>query len=154
MKDATLCYIMDRDRILLQKKAAGFGAGKWNAPGGKIRPGESPERAAVREVQEETGLRVDGMEQMGVLNFLEKDGDAIGHFFTVHVFKVDHFSGQPQESREGPLEWFTQDHLPYDQMWEDDRIWLPAMLRGEKFRGDFLFDKGFQKMLDHHLVKV
>jgi 8-oxo-dGTP pyrophosphatase MutT (NUDIX family) len=32
--------------------------GEWDSPGGHIEPGETPEQAAVREVQEETGLRI------------------------------------------------------------------------------------------------
>ena len=58
MKDATICYLFKDSQVLLQKKAEGkFGAGKWNAPGGKIKMTESPETAIMREIQEETGRR-------------------------------------------------------------------------------------------------
>ena len=46
--EAVLCYIRDGGRVLLQHKAEGrFGGGFWNAPGGKIVDGESPEQAAA-----------------------------------------------------------------------------------------------------------
>jgi len=30
--------------------------------------------------------------------------------------------------------------VPLDEMWEDDRLWLPRMLDGESFSGFFVFD--------------
>jgi mutator protein MutT len=39
--------------------------GLWELPGGKIEPGESPEAAARREVEEETGIRVSVVEKLG-----------------------------------------------------------------------------------------
>jgi len=154
MKDATLCYIFDDNRILLQKKAEGrFGGGKWNAPGGKIKTFETPIRAVIREVREETGLKVSNVSQVGILTFLEEDGkDKIGKFFTVHVFKAGAYSGEMRNSPEGKLKWFDTDSIPYDGMWEDDTVWFPAVLNDKGFRGDFLFTKGFKKMIDHKMV--
>ena len=34
------------------------------------------------------------------------------------------------------------DAIPYGEMWEDDRIWLPEILAGRPVRGDFLFESG------------
>jgi 8-oxo-dGTP diphosphatase len=46
-------------RILLQQRAAGRQmAGLWEFPGGKVEPGERPERALVRELAEELGIAV------------------------------------------------------------------------------------------------
>ncbi len=45
-------------RLLLIKRGHEPGMGLWSIPGGRIEPGESPEQAVVREVQEETGLSV------------------------------------------------------------------------------------------------
>ena len=56
---ATLCFILHDNKVLLLKKNPGlFGAGKWNAPGGKLQHGETAEHCAKREVYEETGLEV------------------------------------------------------------------------------------------------
>ena len=48
---ATLCFILKDNKILLLKKSKGLlGQGKWNAPGGKILPNEEATACAAREV--------------------------------------------------------------------------------------------------------
>jgi len=38
--------------------------------------------------------------------------------------------------------WCARDEIPFDEMWDDDRHWLPRILAGEVLRGDFLFRAG------------
>ena len=54
-----------QDRILLVRHS--YGPEGWFLPGGGIGKGESPERAAVRELAEETGCRAQGVEVLGSL---------------------------------------------------------------------------------------
>lgn len=56
--------------VLLTRRAAGLRrhAGQWALPGGKIDDGESPERAALRELEEEIGLGLTGAEVLGRLD--------------------------------------------------------------------------------------
>jgi 8-oxo-dGTP diphosphatase len=49
----------DTGRLLLVKRGHEPEAGRWSLPGGRVKPGESDWHALVREVREETGLRVD-----------------------------------------------------------------------------------------------
>src|SRR2546427_12105241 len=66
---ATLCFILHDNRVLLLKKNPGlFGAGIWNAPGGKLQPKETAEQCAAREVYEETGLRIREPRKIGTLD--------------------------------------------------------------------------------------
>jgi len=145
MNDAVLCYIFKDDKVLLQKKSRGkFGGGKWNAPGGKINEGETPEDAAIREVKEETGLDVTELESTGVLE-VKSEGDS----FSIHVFKTHSFNGTPQHGEEGTLKWFDTNTLPYNDMWEDDRHWLPYLLRDEKFTVHMFFTRDFKKLVEY-----
>ena len=56
MACAVAVVVTYRQRVLFGKRRTKSTAFEWQLPGGWIRPGESPSRAAVREVLEETGL--------------------------------------------------------------------------------------------------
>jgi 8-oxo-dGTP diphosphatase len=57
---AAAALVRNDGRLLLQQRPHGKPmAGLWELPGGKIEPGESPEEALVREVEEELGLLLD-----------------------------------------------------------------------------------------------
>jgi 8-oxo-dGTP pyrophosphatase MutT (NUDIX family) len=56
----TAVYARRGDEILILKRAAGALTGAWYLPGGALDPGESIERCAERELEEEAGLRPTG----------------------------------------------------------------------------------------------
>jgi len=132
----TLVFVFDGERVLLIRKKRGLGAGKVNGPGGRQEPGESIEQCGIRETREEVGLVVSGLSLAGVLRFQFADGYATH----VHVFRTDTFEGSPIETDEALPFWTPVDAIPYDEMWADDRLWIPMMLEGKAFEGRFLFD--------------
>ncbi len=149
--EATICLIRRDNRLLLQRKAAGrFGGGRWNAPGGKLRPGESRRDCAVREVLEETGLEVLDSRPQG--KFEEYFGDGEEPAWIVHVFTSSRFSGELQANGEGHLRWFSERRLPYARMWPSDRLWLPHVLAGGEFEATFWFDAAAGRLLQHEVV--
>jgi 8-oxo-dGTP diphosphatase len=143
---ATLLFVLDQERALLIRKKRGLGAGKINAPGGRIEPGELPAEAAVREVIEETGVTPFGVEKRGELRFQFVDGYSL----LCHVFRAFEFHGEPIETDEATPMWTALDALPFDEMWADDALWLPMLLADRTFDGRFVFDG--DAMLDHHIV--
>lgn len=134
---ATLVFVIREGRMLLIHKKRGLGAGKINGPGGRIDPGESPLACAIRETQEELHITPTGLAPCGELFFQFTDGLSIH----VTVFTATDLVGEPQETEEAKPLWAELHDIPYDQMWADDRLWIPLMLAGEKFSGRFLFDK-------------
>jgi 8-oxo-dGTP diphosphatase len=150
---ATLCYLRRGDRVLLLRKERGlFGEGKWNAPGGKMLLDELPETATVREMREETGLKVSGLQFHGILNFYLGGSRNLDQ--AVFVFSSKDCRGKLRRGREGDLKWFSVGRIPYDQMWPDDKIWLPLMLEGKSFVGDFYFTKNYAKLINYNIYET
>ena len=65
------------------------------------------------------------------------------------VYTTSSFSGNLKESEEGKLGWFSKQSIPYEQMWEDDRYWLPILISGRTFKGSFEFSADGKKIVDY-----
>lgn len=149
-KIMTLCFIHESDKVLLGMKKRGFGMGKWNGFGGKVRPGESLEETAKRELFEEIGIEVRQLDKRGLLHF-RNEGDE--ELIEVHVYRVMAYAGQPVEGEEMKPQWFDVGDIPYEEMWIDDPLWLPLYLADKLFYGKFLF-KGFRQVIEHSVEEV
>lgn len=143
--EATLLFVIDGSRVLLIRKKRGLGAGKINAPGGRLERGETPLRGAVREVEEEVGVTPLAPEALGSLSFQFLDGYSI----RARLFVARSHQGIPHETSEAVPAWFELDALPFGEMWADDILWVPHVLSGHSVTGFFVFDG--DRMLDHRL---
>jgi len=144
---ATLLYVLRGDEVLLVYKKRGHGQGKWNGIGGKL-DNESPVECVVREAREEAGINIKNVELCGILHFFsvyERDWD-------VFVYRTDDFEGEPTESEEVIPKWFKISEIPYDEMWEDDREWLPLVFTGHYFVGNYSFNG--DKLINSQLETV
>ena len=56
----------------------------------------------------------------------------------------------PTESREASPLWTRMDQIPFEKMWEDDKYWLPMVIRGERFQARWIFDG--DRMVDYEIV--
>jgi len=153
MIHATLCYIIRDGQVLLIKKLQGFGKGRWNGPGGKLKQGEHSADCAIRETFEETGLLVFGPEHRGRLYFyFEGDKDEPG--WMVDVFLATDWTGRPRPSQECEPGWWPLAALPSTDMWPDDQYWLPLFLTGRHFEGRFWFGPEAKTVLRHEINEV
>lgn len=75
--------ILDGERVLLARRGRAPGAGKWSIPGGLVHLGERLEEAAVREVEEESGLRVRILGLCGVLDRVVREQDAVRYHYVI-----------------------------------------------------------------------
>lgn len=142
---ATLCFVRDDGQILMIRKKRGLGAGKINGVGGRLERGELPLAGILREANEELGITLLDPVKRGELHFQFLDGYSL--FCT--VFVASRFAGTPIETEEAVPLWFDIRRLPFNEMWEDDELWLGKALDGHFFRGFFEFaDK---KMVSYQL---
>ena len=111
--------ILFRDgKVLLAQRASGTYAGKWEFPGGKLEPGETPEEALRRELREELGIEV----RVGRKAY---SGDLL---VTLLAFECTLLSGEPRALVHRALAWVAPDDLlSYDLLAPDVPI---AMLLG------------------------
>ena len=142
MKLATLCYVRKSGKTLMLhrvKKANDVHEGKWNGLGGKFEPGESPEDCVIREIREESGLKIRSPKLKGVLTF---PGFANNEDWYVFVFIATEFSGRLIDSDEGNLEWVPDQKLLKLNLWEGDKVFLPLLKRRGHFSGKFHYKNG------------
>ncbi len=149
-KITTLCLAYKHPKILLGLKKRGFGEGRWNGYGGKVKSNETMEESIVREMQEECGVTPTKFEKRGVMYFEFKAGPDI---IEVNLFSIDEYEGEPIETKEMRPQWFDVNDLPWDKMWSDDPIWYPLFLEGKKFEGNFLFD-GKERVIQHEIEEI
>ncbi len=142
LQQVTITLLLRDNSILLAMKKRGFGVGKWNGVGGKANKEETIFDAAVRETEEEIGVTPIDLKEVGIINFFHPynfKNKAINQ--QVHVFVGRQWTGDPVETEEMKPQWFDLDKIPYEQMWWDDEIWFPIILRGSKVKASFMFDK-------------
>ena len=142
---ATLVFVVEGRRILLIRKKRGLGAGKINGPGGRREAGESFDDCAVREMREELGVTPLRLVRLGQHCFQFVDG----YSTFVRVYRAAAVDGEPVETDEAAPLWFDVGAIPFGEMWEDDRHWLPLVVAGRRFAGRWIFEG--DRMLDYTL---
>jgi 8-oxo-dGTP diphosphatase len=124
----TLCFITYGDEVLLLRGGPHkrLWAGRYNGVGGHVEAGEDVHAAALREIDEETGLAVRDLRLVGIVH-ADAGDPAVGILF--FVFTARAASKEIGPSPEGTLEWWPVDRLPAAAMVEDLPVLLPKVLR-------------------------
>ncbi|MDO8589184.1 MAG: NUDIX hydrolase [Armatimonadota bacterium] len=84
---AVAAIIVRDGEILLVKRGAEPGFGKWSIPGGSVELGETLEYALKREILEETGLAVEVGKLAGISDLIIRDDDVLKwHYVLINFF--------------------------------------------------------------------
>lgn len=102
---------------------------KWIGLGGKFEQDESPDECLLREVYEESGLRLSSWRARGIITFVNTEAPTE----YMHLFTADAFEGEPGVCSEGVLEWVSKDRLDELTLWEGDRIFLRLLREDAPF---------------------
>ena len=132
MINTTLCYIQRGDEYLMLhrvKKENDINRDKWIGLGGKFEKDESPEECLLREVYEESGLRLTSWRYRGIVTFV----NTVCPTEYMHLFTADGFEGTVGPCDEGELEWIKKSELMKLTLWEGDRIFLRLLEENEPF---------------------
>lgn len=106
-----MCMIYEGNKVLVQEKAVGDYRGIM-FPGGHVEKGESFTDAVIREVFEETGLKIFSPELCGIKDWSKEDGSR----YMVLFYKTDKFEGEPTASEEGVVYWLTLEEMEHIQL--------------------------------------
>ena len=82
--------VVDSGRVLLIQRGREPSKGKWSLPGGMLEVGESLHDGVVREVEEETGLKVEPLELVELLDRIVHDETSAGKRVRFHYVIADY----------------------------------------------------------------
>ena len=143
-KIASLSIVEDIDngKFLMIKHQRGINKDCMNFPGGKKEENETIEECVIRETLEETGILIKNPIEVGYIEFPTKN-------FYVHVFKSTEFTGNViQKEDEVCAFWIDKKDIPYEQMREADKDFLPEILSGKYVKRRYMYDEDF------HVIEV
>lgn len=120
----TLCYLEQDGKWLMMhriKKEHDVNRDKWIGVGGHAEAYESPEDCLLREVEEETGLRLTSYRFRGLVTFVLL-GEETQYMC---LYTADRWEGKMAETcREGVLEWVEKERVPSLNLWVGDLVFF------------------------------
>lgn len=132
----TVIYIKDKitNKFLFlyrNKKKNDINHGKYIGIGGKIELGESKDACIVREVYEETNLKLNTFYYMGEIRYIDLDK---GKYEAMHVYYSDDYAGTIKECTEGTLKFMGEEEFYESPHWEGDKIFIDYALNNKPFK--------------------
>ncbi|HIW31523.1 MAG TPA: 8-oxo-dGTP diphosphatase [Candidatus Paenibacillus intestinavium] len=128
----TICFIRRGNELLLLNRVKAPNMGLWNGVGGKIEPSEQPIDGIIREIYEETGLRVDQVQVAGIVKWISAEGES-GMYLYYCELPIDTVYATPVEKDEGILAWKSIDWVLDQRNYgvvDNMKHFLPHLLAG------------------------
>jgi mutator protein MutT len=115
--------VVDRGRVLLVRRGSDPGKGNWSLPGGVLELGESLAEGVAREVREETGLTVEPVELVELLDRIYREGDRVRFHYVIADYLCRVVDGELQAASDADAarwveraEWNSHSALKLDPM--------------------------------------
>lgn len=106
-------------RVVLVRRGKEPLRGRWVVPGGTVELGETLREALVREMHEETGLRVEPRDLLAVFDRIEWDGGHVRYHYVIVDYLCRYVSGEARAASDAlEVAWAAPDEL--------ERFDLPA----------------------------
>ena len=119
------CIVMTREaepKVLLIQRGNPPFKGAWAFPGGFMNMDESTEQCAIRELEEETGLKVSKVYQIGA--YSKVDRDPRGRTITVaYLAIIDASMAVKGQDDAAKAQWFPLSTLPELAFDHDEIMW-------------------------------
>ncbi|MGP8268941.1 MAG: NUDIX hydrolase [Terracidiphilus sp.] len=113
--------IVEQGRVLLVRRGTEPMLGQWTLPGGLLEVGESLLAGVVREVWEETGLTVEPIELIELLDRIQREGERVRYHYVIADYLCRVVGGQLQAASDAAAarwaeraEWNSHSALKID----------------------------------------
>lgn len=119
--------VIERDGLVLvcQRQAGDTHAFKWEFPGGKVEPGETPQQALMRELNEELGITAEVGEEIARYEYRYARRPPIMLIF----YRVRAFEGEPKPLVFEAIRWEPHSRLPAYDFLDGDREFIRRLSR-------------------------
>lgn len=139
---ATLCFPIRGDEVLLAEKQRKIGAGFLNGFGGRVEITDvNIEETNIRETEEEVGIKIKIAKKMGEIIFHNPSNEHELQRMIVHIFTASEWDGDPIETDEmKKIGWYNIAELDYKKFLRADRLFIPQILSGKYVKGLIEYD--------------
>jgi hypothetical protein len=69
----------------------------------------------------------------------------------VHIFLIYEWIGHPKKTEEMEPFWFDITKVPYDKMWDSDKLWMPSLLEGKSFYARFVWKEDNETVAEYSI---